>query len=84
MRLLLMIAALALAACGGGASGDAAHSDAGKKADEASQAETAPDRADESLYESVRKPLDKAEGVEDTVLQQAKDADDALEKANGD
>ena len=84
MRLLLMIAALALAACGADTSGDTAHSDAAKKADDTSQAaEPASSPDDDSLYESVRKPLDKAEGVEDTVKQAAKDADDAIEKASG-
>ena len=83
MRLLLMIAALALTACGGGSSGDAAHPDTGKKADDASQAaEAASDQGDDSLYESVRKPLDKAESVEDTVQQAKKDTDKAIEDAS--
>lgn len=85
MRLLLMIAALALTACGGGTSADAGHSDAAKKADDATEAGSqASDSADDSLYESVRKPLDQAEAVEDTVRQAAKDADDVIEKAGGD
>jgi hypothetical protein len=83
MRILLVIAALALTACGGGSSGDAAHPDTGKKADDAAQAaEPASDEADDSLYESVRKPLDKAESVEDTVQQAKKDTDKAIEDAS--
>ncbi|MGA8203601.1 MAG: hypothetical protein WB812_03725 [Woeseiaceae bacterium] len=84
MRLLLMIAALALAACGPSTSGETAHSDAAAKTADAAKAEAASKPADDSLYESVRKPLDKAEGVEDTLQQAAKQADDAIEKDSGD
>ena len=82
MRLLLMIAALALAACGSSTSGDSAHTDAAAKTADAAKAEAASKPADDSLYESVRKPLDKAESVEDTVQQAKKDTDKAIEDAS--